>query len=114
MNRSQKEEGDQTQDLLHALKEDERNPEERPNPQEAKAIGELKINQMEEEGGRGGVKEENDIGASSSEQMENKKYDLSNWKYAELRDTIDTSCDREQLGTKLILNLIFKNILYVF
>ena len=98
MNRSQKEEGDQTQDLLHALKEDERNPEEKPSPQEAKAIGELKINQMEEEGGRGGVKEENDIEASASEQMENKKYDLSKWKYAELRDTINTSFDIELNG----------------
>ena len=28
----------------------------------------------------------------------NKKYDLSKWKYAELRDTINTSCDIELLG----------------
>ena len=89
MNRSQKEEGDQTQDLLHALKEDERNPEERPNTQEAKAIEELKVNQMEEE---------NDIGACASVQMENEKYDLSKWKYAELRDTINTSFDIELNG----------------
>ncbi|XP_028417295.1 unconventional myosin-VI-like [Dendronephthya gigantea] len=27
----------------------------------------------------------------------NKKYDLSKWKYAELRDTINTSCDVELL-----------------
>merc|ERR1719466_435353 len=27
----------------------------------------------------------------------NKKYDLSKWKYAELRDTINTSCDIELL-----------------
>ena len=26
-------------------------------------------------------------------------FDLSNWKYAELRDTINTSCDIELLGT---------------
>lgn len=29
----------------------------------------------------------------------NRKYDLSKWKYAELRDTINTSCDIELLGT---------------
>ena len=35
----------------------------------------------------------------------NKKYDLSKWKYAELRDTINTSCDIELLGTFfMILN----------
>nr|2N0Z_A Chain A, Unconventional myosin-VI [Homo sapiens] len=27
-----------------------------------------------------------------------KKYDLSKWKYAELRDTINTSCDIELLA----------------
>lgn len=30
----------------------------------------------------------------------NKKYDLSKWKYAELRDTINTSCDIELLEVK--------------
>ena len=33
----------------------------------------------------------------------NKKYDLSKWKYAELRDTINTSCDIE------LLEVIFIN-----
>ena len=32
----------------------------------------------------------------------NKKYDLSKWKYAELRDTINTSCDIELLGNECI------------
>lgn len=29
--------------------------------------------------------------------MSNKKYDLSKWKYSELRDAINTSCDIELL-----------------
>ena len=33
----------------------------------------------------------------------NKKYDLSKWKYAELRDTINTSCDIELLGNGYVL-----------
>ena len=32
----------------------------------------------------------------------NKKYNLSKWKYAELRDTINTSCDLELLEVKFI------------
>lgn len=34
---------------------------------------------------------------SDSVKSNNKKYDLSKWKYAELRDTINTSCDVELL-----------------
>ena len=33
----------------------------------------------------------------ASKQLKPTKYDLSNWKYAELRDTINTSCDIELL-----------------
>ena len=36
--------------------------------------------------------------AAQREANANKKYDLSKWKYAELRDTINTSCDIELLG----------------
>lgn len=36
-------------------------------------------------------------GVTSSKKSANSKYDLSNWKYAELRDTINTSCDIELL-----------------
>ena len=32
-------------------------------------------------------------GATPVAQKSKAKYDLSNWKYAELRDTINTSCD---------------------
>jgi len=32
--------------------------------------------------------------------MSNKKYDLSKWKYSELRDAINTSCDIELLEVR--------------
>ena len=35
--------------------------------------------------------------ASAAASAANRKYDLSKWKYAELRDTINTSCDIELL-----------------
>ena len=35
--------------------------------------------------------------SSSSSSSSKQNYDLSNWKYAELRDTINTSCDIELL-----------------
>ena len=38
--------------------------------------------------------------AAQREANANKKYDLSKWKYAELRDTINTSCDIELLGRR--------------
>lgn len=34
--------------------------------------------------------------------MSNKKYDLSKWKYSELRDAINTSCDIELLEVRCI------------
>ena len=53
----------------------------------------------------GGVVEELTPGLKRSslvtaqrEAAASKKYDLSKWKYAELRDTINTSCDIELLG----------------
>jgi len=50
----------------------------------------------------GGVEEMHTLKRSSMvnaqrEAAANKKYDLSKWKYAELRDTINTSCDIELL-----------------
>lgn len=33
--------------------------------------------------------------------MANKKYDLSKWKYSELRDAINTSCDIELLEVRV-------------
>ena len=36
--------------------------------------------------------------AAQREANANKKYDLSKWKYAELRDTINVSSDIEMLG----------------
>ncbi|CAG0898127.1 unnamed protein product [Darwinula stevensoni] len=38
-----------------------------------------------------------DLVRSQRERAANKKYDLSKWKYSELRDTINTSCDLELL-----------------
>merc|ERR1711988_107438 len=35
--------------------------------------------------------------ANKKQEALHKKYDLSNWKYAELRDTINTSCDIDLL-----------------
>lgn len=35
-------------------------------------------------------------------QQGNQKYDLSKWKYSELRDTINTSCDIELLEVRCI------------
>ena len=41
----------------------------------------------------------------------NRKYDLSKWKYAELRDTINTSCDIELLEVEInnILSTVWCN-----
>ena len=39
-------------------------------------------------------------------------FDLSNWKYAELRDTINTSCDIELLGTYGFKLFDFLKVLY--
>merc|ERR1712156_276954 len=36
-------------------------------------------------------------GAGAAQRPSSPKYDLSNWKYAELRDTINTSCDIDLL-----------------
>ena len=42
--------------------------------------------------------------AAQHEASANKKYDLSKWKYAELRDTINTSCDIELLGEIILFS----------
>ena len=49
-----------------------------------------------EAGGRGSPDGEPSVNGSASRKAE-KKHDLSKWKYAELRDTINTSCDIELL-----------------
>jgi len=38
---------------------------------------------------------------STSLEQPSSKYDLSKWKYSELRDTINTSCDIELLEVNL-------------
>lgn len=38
--------------------------------------------------------------------MSNKKYDLSKWKYSELRDAINTSCDIELLEVRMLRLII--------
>ena len=42
--------------------------------------------------------------------MANKKYDLSKWKYSELRDAINTSCDIELLEVNVICNCHIKKL----
>lgn len=60
---------------------------------------ELAVRLAEETGG--GVEElslkRSSLVTAQREAAANKKYDLSKWKYAELRDTINTSCDIELL-----------------
>ena len=63
---------------------------------------ELAVRLAEETGG--GVEEltpslkRSTLVTAQREAAANKKFDLSKWKYAELRDTINTSCDIELLG----------------
>lgn len=44
--------------------------------------------------------------------MSNKKYDLSKWKYSELRDAINTSCDIELLEVRM-LRIIVKYLIVI-
>lgn len=41
--------------------------------------------------------------------MINKKFDLSKWKYSELRDAINTSCDIELLEVNISFELYLYN-----
>ena len=62
---------------------------------------ELAVRLAEETGGGGGEMtpslKRSSLVTAQREAAANKKYDLSKWKYAELRDTINTSCDIELL-----------------
>jgi len=44
--------------------------------------------------------------------MSNKKYDLSKWKYSELRDAINTSCDIELLEVRARIS-VNRNFFYL-
>uniref|UniRef100_A0A1I8GZ60 Unconventional myosin-6 n=1 Tax=Macrostomum lignano TaxID=282301 RepID=A0A1I8GZ60_9PLAT len=55
-------------------------------------------NQVEDLQGAGGGLTRGANVLQKRAQMGNSKYDLSKWKYAELRDTINTSCDLELLA----------------